>query len=256
MIFYFSGTGNSFSVANTLAKGLQEELIDIAKAMEENRFDYILQDGEKLGFVFPVYAWAPPKMVMDFIKILSVNEANYCYAVCTCGGSAGNTMERLDTLLRKKGSRLDSAFSVLMPDNYTLMFDIEPPAKEMALLKNAEDVTALILKAIKEEKRKFFRVKKGKFAHALTGIINPAFSRFAMKTSSFFADSNCIGCGLCKKICTANCIALDRNQKPFWTKKTCNMCMACINRCPANAIEYGKKTIQKGRYVHPIYRNK
>ena len=31
--------------------------------------------------------------------------------------------------------------------------------------------------------------------------------------------------------------------------KTCIHCSACINRCPKLAIEYGKKTIGKNRYV-------
>lgn len=255
MIFYFSGTGNSFAVANTLAKGLEEQTIDISKAMHENHFDYTLADGEKLGFVFPVYAWAAPKMVVDFAKKLKVQNLSYCYAVCTCGATAGNTIDRFDHVLRKQGYRLDSAFSIVMPDNYTLFFDVEEPHKEQQKLKNAEDVTALVLRTVQEEKRNFFRVKKGKLGGLLTTVVNPGFSNFAMKTHLFHADSRCIGCGLCKKVCTSNCIVLDSHAKPCWTQKTCNMCMACINRCPVHAIEYGKKTATKGRYVHPIYRN-
>ena len=41
--------------------------------------------------------------------------------------------------------------------------------------------------------------------------------------------------------------------RPVWTEDQCNMCLACINRCPAKAIQYGKKTEKRGRYVHPIY---
>ena len=36
--------------------------------------------------------------------------------------------------------------------------------------------------------------------------------------------------------------------KPVWGN-TCIHCSACINRCPKLAIEYGKKTIGKNRYV-------
>ncbi|MBS1315119.1 MAG: hypothetical protein HP045_01215 [Anaerotignum sp.] len=34
------------------------------------------------------------------------------------------------------------------------------------------------------------------------------------------------------------------------------MCMACVNRCPQTAIQYGKSTTKRGRYVHPIYQNR
>jgi NAD-dependent dihydropyrimidine dehydrogenase PreA subunit len=37
---------------------------------------------------------------------------------------------------------------------------------------------------------------------------------------------------------------------PVWGKE-CTQCLACIHRCPVQAIEYGKATIGKRRYVHP-----
>lgn len=57
MIFYFSGTGNSAWVARQIAKAQQEELLAIAEEINKNK-EYALKDGEKVGFVFPVYAWA------------------------------------------------------------------------------------------------------------------------------------------------------------------------------------------------------
>ena len=37
------------------------------------------------------------------------------------------------------------------------------------------------------------------------------------------------------------------NGKPVWGKE-CTHCMACICYCPAEAIEYGKKSFGKPRY--------
>ena len=72
MIFYFSGCGNSKHVAETIAAGLNDTLVFIPKAARENRYEYTLAEGERLGFVFPVYAWAPPKLVLDFINKMTV----------------------------------------------------------------------------------------------------------------------------------------------------------------------------------------
>ena len=55
MLLYFSGTGNSRWVANSLAKLLNERvyaLLDMAA--RPSLFD--LKAGEALGFVFPVYS--------------------------------------------------------------------------------------------------------------------------------------------------------------------------------------------------------
>ena len=67
MIYYFSGTGNSYAAAKKLAAGLGEDLMDIAVAVQEGNYEHTLTEGERLGFVFPVYAWAPPKVVTEFV---------------------------------------------------------------------------------------------------------------------------------------------------------------------------------------------
>ena len=74
MIFYFSGTGNSRWVAESLGKRLGDAVEDIADVKIEKE-EYTLPEGEILGFVFPVYAWAPPTIVMDFISLLRLSSA-------------------------------------------------------------------------------------------------------------------------------------------------------------------------------------
>lgn len=39
---------------------------------------------------------------------------------------------------------------------------------------------------------------------------------------------------------------------PVWGKR-CTHCMACICGCPAEAIEYGKRTVGKRRYYNEGY---
>ena len=40
--------------------------------------------------------------------------------------------------------------------------------------------------------------------------------------------------------------------RPVWTKNKCLKCCGCINRCPVSAIQYGKRTASRGRYVNPV----
>ena len=80
MIFYFSGTGNSAWVARQIAKAQQEELLAIAEEINKNK-EYALKDGEKVGFVFPVYAWGPPGIVLRFIRQLKMKNPEYLFFV-------------------------------------------------------------------------------------------------------------------------------------------------------------------------------
>lgn len=256
MIFYFSGTGNSYAAAKTLADGLGESLTDIAKAIRENAFSYTLEPGEKLGFVFPVYAWAPPQAVTDFIKKIELYfpQDPYTFAVCTCGASAGDAMSVLEASLESNGLSLDSGFSLLMPDNYVAGFDVEPKKEQQEKLLHAKEILQLILRAVTLERKNFFRVKRGKNARFLTNVVNLGFRHFATRTKPFYVTKGCIGCGLCETVCTDGCISM-AGGRPVWTKDRCNMCLACLNRCPTASIQYGKKTEKRGRYVHPSYEN-
>ena len=92
MIFYFSGTGNSAWVARQIAKAQQEELLAIAEEINKNK-EYALKDGEKVGFVFPVYAWGPPGIVLRFIRQLKMKNPEYLFFVCTCGDDTGRTAQ-------------------------------------------------------------------------------------------------------------------------------------------------------------------
>lgn len=253
MIYYFSGTGNSYAAAKFLAEGLGEDLMDIAVAVKEGCYEHKLEQGEKLGFVFPVYAWAPPKIVTEFIRNLELYYSGdpYIFAVCTCGASAGKTMNILEKALEENGLTLDSGFSVVMPDSFTVLFDPGTKEKQAELLAKADKTLDNILRAIRLNWSDFFRVKQGKFAGALTAVANPGFVK-GMKTKQFYVTENCISCGLCERVCTSGCIELTAGM-PVWTEDSCNMCMACINRCPKTAIQYGKTTVKRGRYVHPIY---
>ena len=73
---------------------------------------------------------------------------------------------------------------------------------------------------------------------------------------SFTKDMNkaqfaLFSCGICAKVCPLNNITMV-DGKPVWGND-CIHWSACINRCPKLAIEYGKKTQGKNRYVAKKY---
>lgn len=127
MIFYFTGTGNSLFAARTVAEAQGEQVISIAEEMDKKQdvYHYELGEDELLGFAFPVYAWAPPKIVLDFIKKLDITGVSYVFSLCTCGNEEGNTSNILRKKLKTKGIELNSAFTLCMPNNYVIGFDVD-----------------------------------------------------------------------------------------------------------------------------------
>lgn len=252
MIFYFSGTGNSLQAAKSIADYNDESLISIAKEMNSKNgsFEYTLKDNEIIGFVFPVYAWAPPKMVLKFIEKLKFNnyKDNYTFAVATCGENIGNTMKVLDSCLMKKNMKLSSGFSLRMPNNYIIMGNVDSKNVEEEKLSAAEETLKNINILVNERKAGVFQVVKGFAPGILTTIINPLFNKHAMNTKKFIVNDKCTGCGLCEKVCNSKTIKVE--EKPKWGEE-CTQCLACINTCPVKAIEYGKTTQNKGRYRNP-----
>lgn len=264
MIFYFTGTGNSLYAANHIAESLGDRVFSIAKLMDLRRdvYRYELGENELLGFIFPVYAWGPPQMVLDFIKRLEVTGTGvgtgkagdtgkpYVFSLCTCGDEEGKTSKIMRKALAKRGFDLDGAFSLRMPNNYVVGFDVDSKELEAEKLKSAELLLTEIGKTISKRQKNIDLTIPGRFPAVKTALINPMFNRFAINTKHFYADDSCTHCGICEKICPVHTIKVTDAEKPVWGK-ACTQCLGCINRCPVHAIQMGKGTARKGRYCHP-----
>jgi len=251
MIFYFTGTGNSLYAAGSIAEALGDRLISIAGLMDGKKdvYRYEMGENELLGFVFPVYAWGPPKMVTDFIGKLEILGKPYVFSLCTCGDNEGHASKVVKKALSKKGLTLDSAFSLRMPNNFIMGFDVD--SKEVAE-KKLEDAALLlseINKSISRREKGLYLTTPGRFPALKTGLVYPIFNRFSLSTRHFSVNDACTGCGICETVCPIHTIEIN-DGRPVW-KTACTQCLGCLHRCPARAIQYGKGAARKGRYCHP-----
>lgn len=248
MIFYFSGCGNSRYVGQTLSQWLNDALYFIPEMARQGRYDYTLSEGEKLGFVFPVYSWAPPQLVLDFVKQLQLAEKpGYVYFACTCGDQCGQTEKIFRKALKEKGWELSACFSVQMPETYIGMpgfkLDTEERAKE-----KIEAAKASVMRNIPRliNKEMFSEMIVGSFAWLKSHLINNGFNKFALDDSKYRFTEKCISCGKCAEVCPLQNITLEDGH-PKWNGH-CTMCMGCYHHCPVNAIQYSKATEGKGQY--------
>lgn len=240
MIFYFSGTGNSKYTAEKIAQLTHDSCTDIADVFNGKA---IKNTGNKdvTGFVFPVYYSGLPEIVKRFVshKELKKHLGSYIFCIVTCGAQTGAT----ELMLKKKlGREIDYYNHLLMPDNYTVMYNPSSGEEAKKTLAKAEAKIKKIATEIENRSNN----KKTRKTDPTGIVIYPLYALF--RTTAFFKpDENCNSCGLCKKVCPDNAIEIV-DGKPVWNKKKCQHCMACINRCPKSAIQFTSLTKKRNRY--------
>lgn len=256
MIFYFTGTGNSLATAQILGDETNDAIVDVGTSYKYKQFDFTMIQGQNLGFVFPTYAWTTPPIIDAFLKRARFTGRDgkpfmpgYCYVVVTCGAFVGNTARFFaDELRRTQGLNIDASFSVKSVGNCTYLYAPAEGKKREQLLEDAMAKSYRIANKVKqrmpvhEENRNPFGILMSKFTE---GDEKPR------STAEFYALDTCIGCGRCADNCPTNTITII-DGRPRWAEMGCTQCLACLHRCPFRAIQYGKKTESRGRYVNPV----
>ena len=133
MIFYFSGCGNSRFIAESIAQALNEPLVFIPEAERENRFEYTLAEGERVGFVFPIYSWQPPHLVLEFVRKLKFAQTpSYVWMAVTCGDNGGVAEKVFGEQLAEIGLTLHADYCFQMPNTYVNMAGMGTDKPEVA----------------------------------------------------------------------------------------------------------------------------
>ena len=249
MIVYFSGTGNSRYCAQMLAKLLNDDLLDAAGYIKHGIAAELISD-KPWVFVGPTYAWQMAHIFSDFIRTGTFSGSEEAYFVLTCGGDIGNAGRPLFELCTEQNFKYMGTLEVVMPENYVAMFPVPDQAKSARIIAAATPILEYGAQCIAQS-IPFPINKVGLLGKLKTGPVNQGFYKFYVKADGFFVTDKCIGCGKCVNVCVLNNIRLE-NEKPVW-EQSCTHCMACICGCPAEAIEYGKRSQGKRRYLCSEY---
>lgn len=231
-----------------MAQGQDEELLPIAQEIYKNK-EYKLKDGEKVGFVFPVYAWGPPAIVLHFIHQLQMPAPEYLFFVCTCGDDTGRTAQIFSAAVSRKGWQCAAGYSVTMPNTYVSLpgFDVDDEDVEARKVQNAVARVRFINEEIASKVRmKQYNCHEGAIPFTKSYVLRPLFNTFLMSSKPFHATEACVGCKKCEKACPVNNIKM-AERRPVWGSN-CTQCLACYHVCPVHAVQYGKRTRGKGQY--------
>ncbi len=247
MIIYFSGTGNSKYIADVMAKRLNDSVTDAVQMIKNGEHGEFVSELPYV-FVAPTYAWRLPRIFEEWIKASKFNGSKRAYFALTCGGEIGAAGKYIEKFVSRLGLVYMGTAEVIMPENYLIMFEPTPKEEDEGIIKAAVAHTEELCAHIQAEEP-FDKVKIPFVGYLESGIVNSSFYTFYIGAKKFHVTDACISCGKCTKNCVMNNITM-KDGKPIWGND-CTHCLSCICKCPTEAIEYGKSTKGRRRYMFP-----
>lgn len=261
LMFYFSGTGNSLSIANGLAEKLGET--SVISLFSINNDFVIASDVETVGLIYPIHINLIPRKVKEFIGRLKLQGNCYVYAIATHGGRPGNAGCYLHKVLKDNDIDLRGYFEISMINNTPkgvapkILMDLEWE-KEIT----NDKITRIVEQSIEQIESIAYSVQNRDISslealkakeHGLGFVMMKLMWKLSEGSKpklQFLLDEGCIKCGICEKVCAENHIKLV-DGKPVWGESDCHYCYACFNFCPVQAIGVKHYTKKLSRYHHP-----
>ncbi len=250
-IVYFSATGNGFDVANKLNLNLDDINANDSK---DNNLYYMphtkvedLSDYETIIIITPIYGFSIPAYVKEYIKELSkLRDKNY-YVIINYGGFLGNAVYNTQKYFTSNNLNIKNIYKLKMPESFTIFIKLKDDYVTKTLEDSVTEIEKIAMSIKKKESVKYKNTPLCVLDAVNEKIVTKQFSKFC---KSYIVTDTCVSCKYCQKICLTNNITVEDNKKPVFGDK-CVACLACYQRCPQLAINFGKKTIGKKRYINP-----
>jgi len=240
MIYYFSGTGNSYWAATELAKALNDTAVNVVSFKDQAE---VVCSDDVVGFVYPVYGSDCPRVYKEFLQKLKVKKDVYAWALATINKVDYGSLESIDQALVENGARLSYGMHFYMPGNC-----LETPENiTKSRLLTAPDRIRGVIRDVKAREVNFVSKNEGIPAD----FIRRAFGE-ERTFGSLTASDACTGCGICVKLCPTGNIRLENGKAVHGND--CTICFACFHWCPVRATELhtGFPGLDdRGQYTHP-----
>ena len=233
LICHFSGSGNSKTVAEDLARTLPIDAVHPIGTLSDD--PALLGGTTVLGLVFPVYFFGPPQAVKKFILTTlreSKIELDYLFVIMTHGGLPCYAPSIVDRLLAEAGYAASYVDTLHMVDTYIPLFSI-PSGRR---LESRHTSISLAVKNLAD--RLLQQEIKVATRLPLTRLFQAIWERSLRKRGEkdrrFIVTDACTGCGICAKRCPVGNIVIEE-KRPHYHHE-CEQCLACFHHCPEHAI--------------------
>lgn len=226
------------------SKEISGSILDLNSRIKAQDFTPV-ETGPDVVLVTPTYAWRIPRIVSEWLSKATLVGAERIWFVMNCGSEIGNAAKYNRGIAEAKGLRYMGTAQVVMPENYIALFNAPQVGEARRIVAAAEPDIEEVIACVRAG-RAFGRTRGNLYDRFMSGPVNPVFYRVIVGAGAFRADERCTGCGECVRRCPMNNVRL-RDGRPVWGA-ACTHCMACICYCPAEAVEYGKRSMGKPRY--------
>jgi len=246
VIYFFSGTGNTWWVATRLSEKLRQDnhqvtCHSIETLMNEDVIAH-LSGVDHIVLGFPVYGSTAPRPMMDFIQTFPVSNGRQTMSIfATQALASGDTALMISRLLEQKG------YLILQARHFRMMNNLHLPRFKFYPPKNDQRSDQLLAKTLPRVDNFAWEIAEGK--KHITG--NNPLSRFLGGLQRRHIDTmidkasaelrvdakRCILCGKCQRICPTSNILHSQDQLTF--AGNCVLCLRCYSQCPTAAILLG-----------------
>lgn len=252
ILYYYSGTGNTELVAKMYKKYLEGYDVDLYKIHQ-------LDDGENfpnpndydlIGIGFPIYGFNSPEPAYRFAKLLPAIEGakKKTFVFRTSGEGLGVNnfaAQKIINCMSKKGFEFLTDWHIVMP--YNMVFRHSPEMVKSEYI-YADAIVRLNVKFLTENIHE--KVRRNPLPYFFVPIVRIVwpYAKFQGRMIMHARKKDCIGCGLCEKLCPMHNVKMTNGLPKFGGN--CCLCVACVFNCPKNAISIGplNKMAQHGSY--------
>lgn len=237
VIHFFSGTGNTARAVGIVAARLETAGWEVARHAIAGGTEPPTGIPDLTVVAFPIWAWAPPHFVVEYVRRLPKARGARAAVLATCGGFGAQGVGETERALRRRGYSIAASGEAVYPDNFLLA--VNPPTGtelEDALAEGDQAVQMFINNCTSENPVRF-RCGWGHvlWSWPIARLFRTCGRRFLGKF--FVADDRCTACGQCAATCPVRAIRMEgAPARPRWSA-ACAGCYRCINLCPVQAIQ-------------------
>jgi ferredoxin len=251
-ILYFSGTGNTKWIVDSLSQMLIEEKQEVSLYSLNSTFDINsinIREADMVGVAYPIYCSKAPLVVRSILDKLPEVEGISIFYIATAGYVSGDVNLYTHKIMENKGYKICLSANFVMGNN--LHLPILSPL-HVTSLETMKSRTKLANKKLKKICKKIIDQDVYIEGSGVFSKIYGAIQRLRGKKHAdtffhgFYVNEKCNRCGWCIRSCPTRNIT-EKNGKLIFGDK-CILCMKCYNYCPKSAIQTSSKTENLKKY--------
>lgn len=263
VIFYFSGTGNTWFISQKLKEELTKNnykvncySIENSTLTNKESLVNLITESHLIIIGYPTYSSNLPLPMQKFINNLPQQHNKNTAVFCTQSLSSSDGAIFIKNQLKSKGYLLQQAIHFVMSNNfYTPLAKLLPAGDYDKIAKRnkkaSKKVKYFVSKIIKNEK---LTTGDNFICHLIGNSHRKNYSSTIKKFNDvMYVNNKCTNCNLCVNSCPVNNITNKNNS--IQINDNCCLCMRCYNFCPTAAINITSKSediVKYPRFKGPI----